>query len=277
MALSDLEKAIQYEKTDNTVRALDHTNRGHLFYADDRFEDSLAESELALEIEPNFVDAHVLQVQSLLKLRRYDELFHSCDAALARGKKSAVLYEVRGQAHAARHDYPAAIRDYSEALDLLPNHPGLLADRGWAYLVLESPKLALVDFEAFIKLNPADGDAYNGRGTARALLGDHVAAVADAREAVRRGGDRSRVKYNAARIYAVAASVASSQVGAKARQARQLAASYEDIALRLIRQEFEREAPEKRATFWKETVQGDPALKAIRRRLKFEDLFVTNR
>ena len=277
MALADLEKAIQYEKSDNTVRALDHTNRGHLFYSDERFNDALGESKLALEIEPNFVDAHVLQVQSLLKLRLYDELFHSCDAALAKGKKSAVLYEVRGQAHAARHEYPAAIRDYGEALDLLPDHAGLLAERGWAYLVVESPKLALIDFEAAIKINPANGDAYNGRGTARALLGDHVAAVADAREAVRRDGERTRVKYNAARIYAVAASVASNQVGTKGRQARQLAASYEEIALRLIRQEFERESPEKRAIFWRETVQGDPALKAIRRRLRFEDLTVTNR
>ena len=277
LALADLDNAIQYEKSDNTVLAVDHTNRGLILYADERFDDALAESKLAVEIEPKFVEAHVLQVRCLLKLRHYDELFHSCDAALAKGKKSAVLYEVRGQAHAARHEYPAAIEDYGEALELLPNHPGLLAERGWAYLVVESPKLALLDFDAAIKLNPDDGDAYNGRGTARALLGDHVAAVADACEAVGRSGTRARVKYNAARIYAVAASVASNQVGAKGRQARQLAANYEDIAIRLIRQEFEREAPEKRATFWKETVQGDPALKAIRRRLKFEDLIVTNR
>ena len=130
---------------------------------------------------------------------------------------------------------------------------------------------------SFIKLNPADGNVYNGRGTARALLGDHVAAVADAREAVRHDGAKARVNYNAARIYAFAASVASGQAGAKSRQSRQLAASYEDTAVRLVREEFKREAPEKRAAFWTETVQGDPAFKAIRRRLKFEDLIVTNK
>ncbi len=47
--------------------------------------------------------------------------------------------------------------------------------------------------------------------------------------------------------------------------------------MRLIREEFEREAPEKRAAFWRDTVQGDPALKSIRRRIKFEDLIVTNK
>ncbi len=67
------------------------------------------------------------------------------------------------------------------------------------------------------------------------------------------------------------------RVGEKGRQARQLSTKYEDIAVQLIREEFEREAPEKRAAFWRETVHGDPALKAIRRRLKFEDLIVTNK
>ncbi len=32
--------------------------------------------------------------------------------AIAKGKKSAVLYELRGLAQAARDDYPGAIRDY---------------------------------------------------------------------------------------------------------------------------------------------------------------------
>ena len=104
-----------------------------------------------------------------------------------------------------------------------PTTPDCWSDRGWAYLVFDSPKLALVDFEAAIKLDPADGDAYNGRGTARARLGDHAAAVADAREALRHGRANPRVTYNAARIYAIAASVAAAEVGEKGRQARQLA------------------------------------------------------
>ncbi len=86
-------------RVDNTVLALDHTNRGKLLYRDEHFEDALEESKLALEIEHNHVDAHVLQVQSLLKLRRYDEVIRSCDAAIAMGKKSAVLYELRGLAN----------------------------------------------------------------------------------------------------------------------------------------------------------------------------------
>ena len=184
----------------------------------------------------------------------------------------------RPGANAAHHDYPGAIRDYGRALEIRPDDGRLLARRGWAYLVFDSPKLALADFEAAIKLDPADGDAYNGRGTAHARLGDHRAAVADAREALRLGEANPRVTYNAARIYALAASSRGCR-GRREGPPGQAAcfAKYQDMAVQLIREAFEREAPEKRAAFWRETVQPDPALKAIRRRLKFEDLIATSK
>ena len=81
------------------------------------------------------------------------------------------------------------------------------ARRGWAYLG-ESSKLALHDFDEAIKLDPRDSDLYNGRGYARALLGDFSGAVADAEQALRLGGAglelraRLALNYNAACIYA---------------------------------------------------------------------------
>ena len=44
--------AIRHEKPDNPVLALDHTNRGKLLYRDERFEDALEESKLALQDRP---------------------------------------------------------------------------------------------------------------------------------------------------------------------------------------------------------------------------------
>src|SRR5262249_35674069 len=151
------------------------------------------------------------------------------------------------------------------------------AHRGWAYLVVDSPRLALGDFEAAIKLDPADGDAHNGRGTAHVRLGDHRAAVADARTALRFGKTNPRVTYNAARIYALAVPVAASEVGGNARMARLLASQYQDTAVQLVREALEREAPQNRASVWHNTIQDDPALKSIRRRLKFDELVATTK
>ena len=230
------------------------------------------------ESPPTMSDAHVLQVQVLLKLRRYDEVIRSCDAALAMGKKSAVLYELRGLAHAAPRRLPR--RD--PGLRPSPGDPprrrpvarSAAAGRTWSSTRPSWPWSTSRRRSSSIR---PMRDAYNGRGTAHAQLGDHRAAVADAREALRLGRASPRVTYNAARIYAIAASVAAAEVGEKGRQARLLASQYQDIAVQLIRERFEREAPEKRAAFWRETIQPDPALKAIRRRLKFEELIATNK
>ncbi len=192
-ALADLAMAIQYEDPKNPVLALDHTNRAKLFFRNERYEDVLKECKAALRILPDQVsaasvqaeqaqaDALEWQIRALLKLRRYDEAIRSCDQAIARGKKSAVFYELRGLAQAKDDDCPGAIRDYGLALEIRPGDPHLLNDRGWAYLQFDSAKLALVDFEAALKIDPADANAYSGRGTAHARLGNYRAAVADAR------------------------------------------------------------------------------------------------
>jgi tetratricopeptide (TPR) repeat protein len=271
-ALADLKRAIDHEKPDNPVLALDHTKRGELLYREGRFAEALEESGLALRAFPSHADAHVLRVEVLLNLRRFEEATRSCDAALAQGKKSALLYELRGLTHATHEDYAGAIADYGRALEIRPDDGRVLALRGWAYLNADSPRLALGDFEAAIRLDPAAGDAYNGRGTAHARRGEHRAAVADARMALQLGKADPRITYNAARIYALAAPVAASEPGQNLRAARLLSSQYQDRAVQLVREALEQEAPENRAAFWRDTIQQDPALKSIRRRLKFDEL-----
>ena len=114
---------------------------------------------------------------------------------------------------AKRDDYPGAIRDYGRALEMRPDDGRLLAERGWAYLVFDSPKLALADFDAAIKLDPAASDWHTGRGTAHARLGDHRAAVSRRPRGPPSRQGEPRVTYNAARIYALAAPVAAAEAG----------------------------------------------------------------
>jgi eukaryotic-like serine/threonine-protein kinase len=276
-ALADLKLAIQKEKDDKSVLAIDHTNRGKLFYLDERWNEALGEAKLALDIASDYIEAQVLEIQVLLKLRRYGEVIRACDKAIDLGKKSAVVFELRGLARAARDDYAGAIQDYTRALEIRPQDAHVLVHRGRAYLLFDSPKPALVDFEAAVKLDPNDPNARNGRGMARARLGDHRAAVADAREAHRLGKAAPLVTYNAARIYAVAASAAASDVADKGRPGRPISSHYQDIAVQLIREAFGQESPAKRAAFWQDAIEFDPALKAIKRRLNYQALIAPDR
>ena len=185
------------------------------------------------------------------------------------GKKSPLLYELRAAALEGRHDFPAAIRDFGKALEIRPDDGRLLVGRGWAYLVYDSPKLAMADFESAIKLDPVNADAYNGRGTAHVKLGNLTAAVGDAVEARRLGRGIPRVTYNAARIYALAASVAAAAAGEKGRLARPLVSKYQDIALQLVRETFEGQRPRNAGVLARNGpvrpgIEGDPAAAQVR-------------
>ena len=205
-------------------------------------------------------------------MKRFDEVIAAADDALARGRRSADLLEVRGLARANRGDHSGAIQDYTQALTLDPSRPAPLMHRGWAYIVNEAPKLALRDFEEAVRLAPDDPDAYTGRGFARAFQADGRAAVADAEEALRRAdpGD-ARVAYSAARIYAQAASTVAVPTRRAPGQAR-LAEDYQDRAHELIRLAIERLPVALRGGFFRDVVQNDPALRSIRQNPKFSRL-----
>ena len=205
-------------------------------------------------------------------------MIRACDTALSKGRKSAVIYEFRGLALSRTEDYPGAIRDFGLALELRPHDATLLKQRGWAYLSADAAKLALADFDAAIKLKPDDADAFTGRGSAHARLGDHRAAVADAREAIRVGKTDPRVTYNAARIYAIAASVAASEVGEKGRAAGVTRVPIPGCRRTIdSRSASSKSRPRTRPAFWRETIQLDPAMKVIKRRLNYDELIASNK
>ena len=138
----------------------------------------------------------------------------------------------------------------------------LLSRRGWLYIVSDAPRLALHDFEAAIQIDPSIGDAYNGRGFARLRLGEHRDAVADAEECLSFGEPNSHLLYNAARVYALAAVIAAAEVRQKGQETVTLVARYQDRATGLLREAVKRMPDDQRASFWREVVPADPALRA---------------
>ena len=81
------------------------------------------------------------------------------------GKASPAIYERRALAREAIREFPGAIEDFTSAIALGGDRPTLLRRRGWLYIVADSPRLALHDFQEAIRLDPSSGDAHNGRGS----------------------------------------------------------------------------------------------------------------
>jgi tRNA A-37 threonylcarbamoyl transferase component Bud32 len=271
-ALADLQEAIRHEQPGSRIVAQDQTWRADLLRQLHRPEDALAACDAALQVVPDDTDANRLRVLVLLDLKRYDEVIGSCDRALAQGKSSAGLHEIRGQARAGRQDFAGAIADYTLELEARPGQTRVLIARGLTYLVTDAPRLALGDFEEALRLEPSNREARIGRGSARVLLGDHRAAVADAAEALRQGDPTARLSYSAARIYAQAAQATSAEARRTGPDALILVTRYQDRAVELVNEALQSIPPEQRAAFWRNQIQTDPALQPLSRRLRLETM-----
>jgi len=119
-----------------------------------------------------------------------------------------------------------------------------------------------------LREDPTNADALAGRGSARIRLRQLDEALEDAAEAEKQCQLQDRLLYNLACIY----SQATAQAAAKARTARpplnqvaaRQAARLEEKALRCLSRALEAVKEERRAAFWRDQVQTDPALEAIR-------------
>ena len=270
-ALRDLETAIGLEPPRSPFLPFDQTNRGQLLHREARDDEALKACEAALEVDPNFLEAHRLRIDVLRKLKRHRDVISSCDALLARGKPSAELYELRSLAKQDLNDYQGAIEDATLAIALRPGNAALLARRGGLFLITDAPRSALRDFDESIRLDSSSNDsadAYLGRGLTRVALGLHREAVADASRAIRLGGDTDKRLYNAARIYARAAIAATAEVKKTGQGAVGLVSRYQDQAILLVRQAVTRLPAAQRPTFVRDVVLTDPALATLRHRLR---------
>jgi serine/threonine protein kinase/tetratricopeptide (TPR) repeat protein len=266
-ALRDLDQAIRLENPANPVLASDHTNRGQLLMLEHRDAEALAAFEAAVRIVPDYQEAHRLALNLLLGLKRYHDVVRSCDALVARGKPAAATFELRGLARAELKDFAGAIEDLTSALALRPDRADLLTRRGLLYIVADAPRLALHDFEAAIRLDPASGDAYNGRGAARLRLGEYREAVADAERALTSGEPTAQRFYNAARVYALAAVTAAAEVRKAGRESVSLVAKYQDRAVALVIEAVNRRPAAEQSSFINDVVLADPELRTLRRRI----------
>jgi tetratricopeptide (TPR) repeat protein len=106
-----------------------------------------------------------------------------CTALIGSGDESDIDlvsdYVSRGNAHADRQDYDAAIADYGEALGRDPARAALYYDRAAAYRMKGDYDRAIADYDRAIALDPRYEDAFVNRGVAYAAKGDTDRAISE--------------------------------------------------------------------------------------------------
>jgi tetratricopeptide (TPR) repeat protein len=256
-ARRDLRRAIALDRKNSRAVADDRVKLGQLLQRQQQYEAAVREYELALRIRPDHAAALRLRAVAMLELRRYGEAVRSLDGYLARVEGSrgaarlAEAYRLRGLTRTQLGDHSGALHDYTRSLDVEAD-AATRRYRGWLYLVWGAPRLALADFQEALRLGDRDGDAYNGRGSARVKLGHYGAAVRDGEEALRRGPRSVRLLHNTAAIYAQASA-------AGVRQSQ-----YQQKALDLLAEALAELPAKERLRYWRERIGKDADLTSLR-------------
>jgi serine/threonine protein kinase/Tfp pilus assembly protein PilF len=264
-ALDDLREAIRLGPARSRELADDHAEMGRVLLLGKHFQEAVDACDECLRIHPDNAEGHRWKVVALLELKRFSEAAQACDLYLKAGHKSAELLGLRALAKFKRNDFTGSIEDYTLALAAQPRESVWYGRRGWSYLASGAYSMARGDFNEAIRLDPSSADAYSGRGLTLAALGLHSEAVRDAEESLHHGDVEARIVYNAARTLAQAVQSAIKEVRPSQRPDLDAIRAYQDRAVTLLGQALERTPRELRAAFWRDVVQPDPTISAIRR------------
>jgi tetratricopeptide (TPR) repeat protein len=298
-ALADLDRAILLEAGRPSLDLVqDHLDRARILGARGKHDDVIRACSEALKVRlPDSPAADRLRAlayrqrgRTLLRQKKFKRALDDFDRFLEKGQPDAGVFADQAQAHNARGDFPAVVEDYTRALGLPPDarlhgrvaggvalgagmalaaqrfDAQLRLQRGWAYLINESPYLAQHDFEQALAIIPEDGDALNGRGFARVKLGDYAKGVADADEAARRGANSTIQLYKAARTFAQASGAVANRLDPQIRK------RYGERAVELLQLALQLRREAERRPFWQDNVEKDTAFVPIYTSTAFRQL-----
>jgi eukaryotic-like serine/threonine-protein kinase len=267
-ARADFEQAIAREpKGSRSARlAANLMEQGKLLDRAKNYPAALVSYDTALRVDPELGLAHRFRAETLLRMDRLTEAGNALDEYLKKARQvPANVYYARGLVYAQAKKPMQAIEMYTLGLAQAPDDADIRRQRGWAYLQCDAANLALEDFDTCLQDRKDDLDALIGRGSARMRLRKLPEALEDARAAQQRGSLSDRQSYHLARLYGQAAGQLESATGLPAQKAAawQLAGVKEE-ALDCLQHALQQLPAEKRASFWRQQVQTDPAFAALR-------------
>jgi tetratricopeptide (TPR) repeat protein len=123
----------------------------------------------------------------------YNEYYHGdlsksvtlLTRAIAHKQETAKAYMYRGAANSLLGNYPAAQRDLDSSMVLDTTNTRMYFYYAKLYLLKGEYSMAVLYYNIAGTKDPGDADIYDGRGAAKAMLGDFAGGIADADMAIK--------------------------------------------------------------------------------------------
>ena len=172
--LADLDRAVALAPGSSQAyfqRGLIHARRNETATA-------LADYNAALERNPRSIEALTSRAAIYSIDRKLDLAIRDLDAAIAIDRNNPVAFFNRGYARFAKAEYAQAIADYTSAIELEQNFGLAYNNRGLARAIAgQDLRLALADGDMALKLMPVNLDVRDTRGFIFLKLGDPALAL----------------------------------------------------------------------------------------------------
>lgn len=216
--------------------------RSRVYIAQGNRERALAAIGQTTQIEPSRPYFYYFRAASLSLLNELDRAIADYDRIIELNPQSRFAYGCRGATYSRKGDYDRAIADYNQAIQLAHQGQGnagdrqtsgqdaepisasvvgesivlgsgdgpLLRARGVAHQWKGDIDLAIADYDAAIRLNPRDKDAFGLRANAYKAKGDFGRSLEDYDQLVQLDPKDARAYFHRARLHWQTASFAQS-------------------------------------------------------------------
>ena len=176
------------EKQSSSLRRLSawaHNRRGELLADADRADDALSDFQAAISLDSDLLAGDPQpsrDVRPTKPVRRRASRFQSGHRAESRAWPSPIETGPSCSPHSAARKKPSAIT--TRLSRALPNDAQLYRDRAYAYQQLGEFSKSAADFDRALEIAPDDPDALTQRGNLAAEQGNYEQALADFQQAL---------------------------------------------------------------------------------------------
>lgn len=151
------------------------------------YQESLNDFTKAIRLKPDFQPAYVCRAKSQLAQSNFDFCISDCNLAILLNTNDVAAYFYKGAAYKFQQDYDKEIEALTQAIKLATNLTSfapVFLDRAYAFTVKEDFTNAIADYGMVVQLDPANVDAYVGRGLFLSGQGDFASGMADSEKAI---------------------------------------------------------------------------------------------
>jgi tetratricopeptide (TPR) repeat protein len=177
--------------------------RALLMFKGKSYKNAVAACESAVEINPKFVDAMVLNGEIRFTMKDYNYAIRELNKAIKAmpaEKTDYKAYQLRAKSKFEVKDFKGAVTDWNVYIDANPGEEDALISRGAAKINANDNSGAIVDLDEAIKLNAKNPVSYCYRGVAKGGNKNFTEALKDLDFAIKLKFDYGAAFLNRASI-----------------------------------------------------------------------------